>query len=101
MMLAMAQSGEEFIVTEILCGCKLKKMLQERGLTEGVNIKVIKGQPKGPFIVEFRSSRIMLDGTCAQKIMVGQVKEGEHENFERCEAGGNCHRHRHQRGWNG
>lgn len=100
MMLAMAQSGEEFVVQKILCGCKLKRMLQERGLTEGVDIKVIKGQPKGPFIVEFRSSRIMLDGTCARKIIVDEVKEGKNEDFKRCKAGRNRHRHRCQRGWN-
>ena len=91
MMLAMAQSGEKFVVQKILCECKIKKMLQERGLTEGVNIKVVKGQLKGPFIIEFRSSRIMLDDMCARKIIVNKLKGDEDEKFERCKAWRSCY----------
>ncbi len=101
MTLDMAQSGQEFTVMSIYGGCKLRRMLQERGLTEGANIKVIKGQPGGPFIIEFRSSRIMLDGKCARKIIVGQGTENGNVPIERCGTGGHCSRHRHKGRWNG
>ncbi len=75
--LDMAQSGQEYIVKGIYGGCRLRRLLMERGLTEGERIKLIKGQPKGPIIIEFRSSRIMLDGMCARKIIVGTGDEKE------------------------
>ena len=61
MTLDMAEPGQEYILRSIYGGCRLRRMLQERGFTEGVSIKVIKGGPIGPFIVEFRSSRVILD----------------------------------------
>lgn len=99
MTLDMAQPGQEYTVMDIYGGCKLKRVLYERGLTAGVSIKVIKGQHNGPLIVEFRSSRIMLDGMCARKIAI--AKKGEEDNYisrqeYQFRGKGKCHRH--QRG---
>lgn len=69
--LDMARTGQEYVVKGIYGGCRLRRLLLERGLTEGEKIKIIKGQPKGPIIIEFRSSRIMLDGKCARKVIIG------------------------------
>jgi Fe2+ transport system protein FeoA len=95
MTLDMAQPGGEYIVLGINGGCKLRRMLQERGLTEGANIRVIKGQPKGPFIVEFRSSRIMLDGMCARRIIIGKGEEGDYipAGEYQFRGRGKCNRH--------
>jgi Fe2+ transport system protein FeoA len=99
MTLDMAEPGQEYILRGIYGGCRLKRMLQERGLTEGVSIKVIKGGPGGPFIVEFRSSRIMLDRMCASKIVVTRGMEGPYEPVHECRVDGKCGRHRRGWGW--
>jgi Fe2+ transport system protein FeoA len=99
MTLDMAEPGQEYVLRGIYGGCKLRRMLLERGLTEGVKIKVIKSQPKGPIIVEFRSSRIMLDGMCARKIVVGTGQEGYFVSVESCGGKGKCNRHRAKGGW--
>jgi Fe2+ transport system protein FeoA len=99
MTLDMAESGQEYILRGIYGGCRLKTMLQERGLTEGVAIKVIKGGPGGPFIVEFRSSRIMLDRMCASKIVVTRRTEDPYEPVDECRGDEKCGRHRRGWGW--
>ena len=97
--LDMAKPGQEYIVRGIYGGCRLKTMLQERGLTEGVTIKVIKGGRGGPLIIEFRSSRIMLDSMCAAKIVVTKGMDDPFEPVEECGIAGRCGRRRHKWGW--
>ena len=97
--LNMAQSGQEYIVKNIFGGCRLRRLLLERGLTEGSKIKVIKSQSKGPIIVEFRSSRIMLDEMCARKIIIGTGKDDKFVSVAPCEAKGKCNRRRFRGSW--
>jgi len=97
--LDMAKPGQEYIVRGIYGGCRLKTMLQERGLTEGVTIKVIKGGQGGPLIIEFRSSRIMLDSMCAARIVVTKGIDDPFEPVEECSGAGKCTRRRHKWGW--
>ena len=99
MTLDMAEPGQEYILRVIYGGCRLRRMLQERGLTEGVRIKVIKGGPAGPFIIEFRSSRIILDSMCASKIVVTRGMEDQYEPVDECRGAGKCDRHKHGWGW--
>ena len=97
--LDMAKPGQEYTVRGIYGGCRLKTMLQERGLTEGVTIKVIKGGQGGPLIIEFRSSRIMLDSACAAKIVVTKGMEDQFEPVEECSSAKRCSRRRYKWGW--
>ncbi len=97
--LDMAEPGQEYIVRGIYGGCRLKTMLQERGLTEGVTIKVIKGGQGGPLIIEFRSSRIMLDSMCAAKIVVTNGMDDPFEPVEECGIAAKCGRRRHKWRW--
>ncbi|MGI6702800.1 MAG: FeoA family protein [Clostridia bacterium] len=101
MTLDMAEPGQEYILRSIYGGCRLRRMLQERGFTEGVSIKVIKGGPIGPFIVEFRSSRVILDRMCASKIVVTRGIEDQYEPVHECRSAGKCGRNRNRRGWRG
>lgn len=99
MTLDMAQSGQEYFVKNIYGGCRLRRLLLERGLTEGSKIKVIKSQPKGPIIIEYRSSRIMLDGMCARKILIGTDRERDFVPVVPCGNKGKCNRHRFRGTW--
>jgi Fe2+ transport system protein FeoA len=95
----MAEPGKEYILRGVYGGCRLRRMLQERGLTEGVRIKVIKGGSGGPYIVEFRSSRIMLDKMCASKIVVTSGIDEQYEPVDECRGAGKCGRQKNRWGW--
>ncbi|MFZ5969276.1 MAG: FeoA family protein [Bacillota bacterium] len=70
MPLAMAKIGEEVVLKQILWGPKMKKKLEDMGLTPGVRINVISNDLNGAFIVNVRGSRLVLGGVVTQQIMV-------------------------------
>lgn len=70
MPLAMANQGQEVILQNINWGPKMKKKLQDMGLTPGVKISVISNDTNGSFIINVRGSRLVLGGVVAQQIMV-------------------------------
>ncbi|WFD09930.1 FeoA family protein [Tepidibacter hydrothermalis] len=70
MPLAMANQGQEVVLQNINWGPKMKKKLQDMGLTPGVKISVISNDTNGSFIVNVRGSRLVLGGVVAQQIMV-------------------------------
>ncbi len=73
MPLAMAGIGEEVTLRAINWGPKMKKRLQDMGLTPGVKINVISNDSNGGFIINVRGSRIVLSGVVTQQILVDLV----------------------------
>ncbi|WP_053954836.1 MULTISPECIES: FeoA family protein [Clostridia] len=70
MPLSMANPGQEVILNAINWGPKLKKKLQDMGLTPGVKLNVISNNTNGAFIVNVRGSRLVLGSVVTQQIMV-------------------------------
>ena len=70
MPLSMAKVGEEVVLREILWGPKLRKKLEDMGLTPGVRLNVISNDLHGAFILNVRGSRLVLGGSVTQQIMV-------------------------------
>jgi len=70
MPLAMAKVGEEVVLREILWGSKMKKKLEDMGLTPGVRINVISNDLNGAFIINVRGSRLVLGGAVTHQILV-------------------------------
>ncbi|MCT4619433.1 MAG: ferrous iron transport protein A [Marinisporobacter sp.] len=70
MPLSMVNPGQNAILNAINWGPKLKKKLQDMGLTPGVKINVISNNTNGAFIINVRGSRLVLGGVVTQQIMV-------------------------------
>lgn len=70
MPLAMVKAGQEVVLKDINWGPKMKKKLQDMGLTPGVKISVISSDTNGSFIINVRGSRLVLGGVVAQQIIV-------------------------------
>lgn len=70
MPLSMVRVGEEVVLKTINWGAKMKKRLQDMGLTPGVKIKVISNDTNGAFILNVRDSRLVLGGAVTQQILV-------------------------------
>ncbi|SHK39933.1 FeoA family protein [Tepidibacter formicigenes] len=70
MTLAMVNTGKEVVLKSINWGPKMKKKLQDMGLTPGVKINVISNDTNGSFIINVRGSRLVLGGVVAQQIIV-------------------------------
>ncbi|QXM06840.1 FeoA family protein [Crassaminicella indica] len=70
MPLSMVNPGQNAILNSIRWGPKLKKKLQDMGLTPGVEINVISNNTNGAFIINVRGSRLVLGGVVTQQIMV-------------------------------
>lgn len=73
MPLSMAGAGEEVILKNINWGYKMKKRLQDMGLTPGVKISVVSNNTNGAFIVNIRGSRLVLGGGVTGQILVDRV----------------------------
>lgn len=73
MPLAMVKSGENVVIKTINWGPKLKKKLQDMGLTQGVKISVISNDSNGAYILNVRDSRLVLGGVVTQQILVDVV----------------------------
>lgn len=70
MPLSMTGIGEEVTIKAINWGPKMKKRLQDMGLTTGVKISVISNDTNGAYIVNVRGSRLVLGGVVTQQILV-------------------------------
>lgn len=70
MPLSMVVNGQNVILKSINWGPKLKKKLQDMGLTYGVEINVISKDVNGAFIINVRGSRLALGASLTNQIMV-------------------------------
>jgi ferrous iron transport protein A len=70
MPLAMAKIGDEVVLQQIQWGPKMKKKLEDMGLTPGVKINIISNDLNGAFIINVRGSRLVLGGAVTQQIFV-------------------------------
>lgn len=59
-----------FIVDDIVQCNKMKKRLQDMGLTKGTKIKILSNNTGGSFILNIRGSRVVIGKTVAEKIFV-------------------------------
>lgn len=59
-----------FIVKEIKQEQKMKKRLQDMGLTKGAKIKVLSNDTNGSFILNVRGSRVVLGKVITESIFV-------------------------------
>ena len=75
MQLSMASSGQNVILSAVHWGPKIKKKLQDMGLTPGVKIHVISTNAQGAFIVDIRGSRLVLGGALTEQILVEPVAD--------------------------
>lgn len=69
MPLSFVKSGDIVKLKAINCGFKLKKRLQDMGITQDLEFKVV-NNTNGPLIIEIRGSKIALGRGEAQKIIV-------------------------------
>lgn len=70
MSLSMAREGEQVVLKNIAWGEKLKRRLQDMGLTPGVKFSIISSNTNGSLIINLRGSRLVLGRGMAQKILV-------------------------------
>lgn len=73
MPLIMAKPGNKVVLKEITWGQKLRKKLQDMGLTPGVRFDVISATSNGPVIIEVRGTRLALGYGMLSKIIVEQI----------------------------
>jgi len=72
MPLFMSETGTKVILKEINWGVKLKKKLQDMGLTPGVTMSIVSGSRRGSgaVIVDVRGTRLALGNGVVSKIIV-------------------------------
>ena len=70
MPLSMISNGQSVLLTAINWGPKLKKKLQDMGLTPGVELIIISNNTNGSFVLNVRDSRLVLGCSVTQQIMV-------------------------------
>jgi Fe2+ transport system protein FeoA len=73
MPLKLVQSGKEVILQDIDWGMRLRKKLEDMGLTPGVKFKVVSGKEFGPCIIEVRGTRLALGRNIVSKIQVNEI----------------------------
>ena len=73
MPLTMAGIGEKVRIVGIRAGRGLNQHLADMGLTPGTTIEVITRHGRGPILIDFRGSRLILGFNASQKIMVEKV----------------------------
>jgi ferrous iron transport protein A len=66
----MVRPGEAVTVVDIRAGRGLARHLADMGLTPGTVLRVISRQGRGPTLVDFRGSRLVLGFGITQKVMV-------------------------------
>ncbi len=71
--LIMLKKGQEALLKEINSGAKLKKKLNDMGLTPGVKINVISASGSGPVILDVRGSRLALGRGIVSKVVVDLI----------------------------
>lgn len=75
MSLSDVKKGKCVILEDIEWGSKVKKKLQDMGLTPGVKFCVVTSGNFGPMIIELRGSRIALGRGILHKITVRSSEE--------------------------
>lgn len=70
MPLSMTQAGQELSLKEIISGYKLRKRLEDMGMTPGLKFSVITNNINGPLILDVRGARIAIGRGMAHKILV-------------------------------
>lgn len=70
MPLNMVSKGSEVVLKNIFWGEKLKRKLQDMGLTPGVRLKVVSDSGKGPVVIDVRGTRLALGRGILNKIYV-------------------------------
>lgn len=73
MSLLSVNSGQSVIMKDIEWGNKLKRKLNDMGLTPGVKISMIQKPAFGPCVVEVRGTRLALGRGIVSKIFVELV----------------------------
>ncbi|GMQ62708.1 FeoA family protein [Vallitalea maricola] len=87
MTLDKAENKQIFIVNDIVQEQRMKKRLQDMGLTKGTRIKVLSNNTGGSFILNIRGSRVVIGKTVAEKI---HVQPSEHEAYDIKAVGNAC-----------
>lgn len=73
MPLHMARPGKQVILREIGWGQKLRKKLQDMGLTPGVRFDIVSAASRGPVIIDIRGTRLALGHGILSKIIVEEM----------------------------
>jgi len=73
MSLMMAKPGNKVVLKEITWGQKLRKKLQDMGLTPGVRFDIVSATSNGPVIIDIRGTRLALGHGILSKIMVEEI----------------------------
>jgi ferrous iron transport protein A len=70
MILSNGKKGEQFTIINIDTELKIKKRLQDMGLTQGIKIKIMSYYSNNAFILNVRGSRVVIGKDIAEKIHV-------------------------------
>lgn len=73
MPLKLVEPGKEVVLQDINWGMRLRKKLEDMGLTPGVKFKVVSGESFGPCIIEVRGTRLALGRNIVSKISVNEI----------------------------
>ena len=70
MPLSMMRNNEESVIAELRGTSELKKRLNDLGFVKGSKVKVIQGSKKGSIIVKILDSKLVINLSVAQNIIV-------------------------------
>ena len=70
MPLSKLEAGKEVLLDEITWGTKVRKKLEDMGLTEGVKFRIVTASKFGPIIISVRGTKLALGRGLAEKISV-------------------------------
>jgi len=70
MPLSMMRNNEESVIAELRGTSELKKRLNDLGFVKGSKVKVIQGSKKGSIIVKVLDSKLVINLSVAQNIIV-------------------------------
>jgi ferrous iron transport protein A len=73
MTLDRARNRDIFIIKKIKQEPKMKKRLQDLGLTKGAKVKVLSNDTSGSFILNVRGSRVVLGKVITESIFVETI----------------------------
>lgn len=73
MALAEMGMGKKVKLNHIVGSDKLKRKLQDMGLTEGIEFTTVMCTKKGPMVIEIRGSRLAISNEIAKAIDVEMV----------------------------
>ncbi|MGM0379491.1 MAG: FeoA family protein [Bacillota bacterium] len=72
-LLSEVKNNTNVILDKLDSGKKLRRKLQEMGLTEGVEFRVINNCNNGPIVVNIRGSKLALGQGMSQQIIVKEL----------------------------